>query len=141
MKQCSLSLFMCVYTTAAIGDTLLECLELQTDTSQFLNFIPMTTFLQLLNTSGAEITVFAPTNDAFAAMASEVALVPPNLLVGNHLVNGTVQFTDLVSGEVFPTLAGTQLHSTTISYYDYSRASYQQYYWRYTYAQIQTVSV
>ena len=76
------------------------------------------------------MTVFAPSNEAFAAMSSELIGIDPDMLVGNHIVNRTVLSTQLVSMMRFENLAGTVLHSVAVSFYDYSLVYYYPQYLR-----------
>lgn len=69
-----------------------------------------------------EVTLFVPTDEAFEDIV--LMSVDPDMLVGNHLVAGTIEEDDLMSNMRFLTLAGTQLHSTTVTYYDYSPSSH-----------------
>ena len=72
--------------------------------------------LPALTNPFAELTVFAPTDDAFVAALEALSLTAEELLasegLGNiltyHVVNGTVLSTDLVNGAV-PTLSGEEV--------------------------------
>ncbi len=126
-------LLVCSHPHAAVADSLLQCLELQGLTS-FLGAVNMSQFFELLNGTDMKVTLFVPTNAAFEEAG--MLLDAPDMLVGNHLVLGTVQEDDLVSTMRFLTLAGTHLHSTTVIYYDYGSS-----YGGYTYTQSRVVSI
>ena len=102
-------------------------------------------FYELLNTTGVTVTVFAPTNEACAAMSNELMGINPDMLVGNHIVNRTVLSTQLVSMMRFETLAGTALHSVTVVFYDYSlvysNPQYSNYYHQSNLVRTRTVSL
>ena len=107
------------HTCAAVADSLLECLEIQNLTS-FISYLNQSTYLELLNTTGETLTVFAPTNAAFAAMSDQLIGMNPNTLVGNHIVNATILSTQLRSMMRFETVAQTTLHSTAVVFHDTS---------------------
>lgn len=65
------------------------------------------------------ITVFAPTNAAFDA-ANIPADMDPDMLVGNHIVLGTVKESDLLTDRRFTNVEGLILHSSTASFPDTS---------------------
>ena len=70
------------------------------------------------------ITVFAPSNAAFDAVRNELVDMDPDMVIGNHIVLGTVKESDLVSNRRFTNLAGLTLHSTVASFPDTSSISY-----------------
>ena len=119
------------HTHAAVAGSLLECLEIQNLTS-FINYLNQSTYFELLNTTGATLTVFAPTNAAFAAMSNQLLGVNPEMLVGNHIVNATILSTQLRSMMRFQTIAQTTLHSAVVVFYDntflYNNPHYLNYY-------------
>lgn len=92
-------------------------------------------FLDLLNTTGVKVTVFAPTNAAFDSVLDQLVGVNPNMLIGNHIVNGTVQEDQIRFETRFETRAGTILHGTTVVFYEYSYFTYP-----YSYTQTRIVS-
>ena len=84
-------------------------------------------FLELLNTTGSQVTVFAPTNDAFVQQNMEVIDVLINSpdgtadnLVGFHIVNGTVNFTNILTRMTYNNLAGSLLHGATVTLFTFS---------------------
>ncbi len=93
----------------------------------------MTGLIDLFLSSDTEVTLFAPTNAAFEDI--DLSSVDLDMLVGNHLVLGTVGEEKLVNNRMFVTLAGTHLHSTTVMYNDYSPS-----YSGYSYSQSRVVS-
>ena len=72
----------------------------------------------LLNTVNAlpDVTVFAPTNQAFAAINSTIAKLSMSQLASileYHVVNGTVGYsTTLTNGQMIPTLNGATVQIT-----------------------------
>ena len=129
------------HTRAAVADSLLECLEIQNLTS-FISYLNQSTYLELLNTTGETLTVFAPTNAAFAAMRDQLIGMNPNTLVGNHIVNATILSTQLRSTMRFQTVAQTTLHSTAVVFYDlsYTNPHYLNYYHQSNLARTRSVS-
>ena len=102
---------------AAEGDSLLECLMRHNLTS-FLSFLEQSDFFELLNMTSPNIsiTVFAPTNAAFAA-ANIPPDINPDMLVGNHIVLETmIKESDLVPSRRFTNVASMVLHATTASF-------------------------
>ena len=106
---------------AAVADTLLECLEIQ-GLNTFTTMVLVSDFIGLLNTTGSEVTVFAPTDEAFAEQIIEVTEALINApggtadeLVGFHLVNGTVNFTKILTRMRYDNLAGSLLHGATVA--------------------------
>jgi uncharacterized surface protein with fasciclin (FAS1) repeats len=87
-----------VVETATLNgfSTLVELLETAT--------LEGTPLAEILSDEGSEFTVFAPTNEAFDALAS----VPEGDALTNvllyHVASGTVLSTDLVNGQVVATL-------------------------------------
>ena len=73
------------------------------------------------------ITVFAPTNAAFDAVRDDLVGIDPDMLIGNHIVNGTVKESDLVFDRRFTNIVGLTLHSTVASFPDTSLISYDSY--------------
>ena len=97
----------------------MECLE-RHGLEVFLLFLRETIYYDLLNTTGAKVTVFAPTDDAFAAVQMDLNGIDPNVLIGNHIVDDTIQLDDLQQHKVFLNLQNNLLHSTTVVFYDFS---------------------
>ena len=97
--------------------SLLECLVRQ-NLTEFMNLLIRSAFFDLISAenSNVSITVFAPTNAAFDAVRSELVNIDPDMVIGNHIVLGTVKESDLVPDRRFMNLAGLILHGTTASF-------------------------
>lgn len=101
--------------------------------TSFLSYLERSTFIELLNITApnVSITVFAPTNAAFAA-ANIPADMDPDMLVGNHIVLQAIQESDLIAGRRFTNVADMMLHATTALFPNtahiaaYSSPSYTQ---------------
>ena len=98
----------------------------------------MSIFTDLLNSTNAVLTLFAPTNESFDDI--DLLSVDPDMLVGNHLVRGTLKEADLMNNRRFTTLAETQLHSTTVVFSTYSPVIRHQSYHTGYYTQTRVVS-
>ena len=106
---------------AAVADTLLECLELH-GLNTFTTMVLLSRFDTLLNTTGSQVTVFAPTDEAFERQIVEVTEALSNApdgtaneLIGFHIVNRTVNFTKILTRMRYDNLAGSLLHGATVS--------------------------
>ena len=112
-------------THAAVGVSLLECLVRQ-NLTEFTNLLIRSSFFDLIsaNNSNMSITVFAPTNAAFDAVRDQLVNEDPDMVIGNHIVLGTVKESDLVTDRRFTNLADLILHATTASFPDTSSVSY-----------------
>lgn len=93
-------------TAQANGLTTLATALTQTNLLDTVNVLP-------------DITVFAPTNQAFAAINSTIASLSPSQLssiLTYHVVNGTVAYsTTLQNGETIPTLNGATVKITLVN--------------------------
>ena len=108
-------LTFCHCTCVVVGLNVLDCLEVL-GLTEYLAVIDDSEFMQtLLNNTGFEFTLFAPTNAAFENMLEAVG-GNPDLLVGHHLVEGVVKVSDLVYDQRFMSYFNTTLHSTTVVY-------------------------
>lgn len=104
----------------------MECLIRQ-NLTEFVNLLVRSSFLDLISNSSASnmsITVFAPTNAAFDAIRGQLNDLDPDMVIGNHIVLGTVKESDLVTDRRFTNLAGLTLHATTASFPDTSAVSH-----------------
>ena len=112
-------------TRAAVGVSLFECLIRQ-NLTEFMNLLIRSSFFDLIisNNSNMSITVFAPTNAAFDAVRDQLVGADPDMIVGNHIVLGTVKESDLVTDRRFMNLAGLILHATTASFPNTGSLSY-----------------
>ena len=117
-----------------MGDSLLECLEIQ-GLSEFISYLNNTPYLSLLNSTGAPLTVFAPSNAAFEQAHSLVFLSPTNpninisMLVGNHLVRGNITKASLEQhgAKIYTNMEGRNLHRVSVSFGDYSYITHTGY--------------
>ena len=107
----------------AVGVSLIECLVTHNLTT-FINYLTRSMYLDLLSMTDSNIslTIFAPTNAAFDA-ANIPTGMDPDMLVGNHIVLGTVKESDLVLNRQFMNLEGLRLHSTTAAFPDTSHVT------------------
>ena len=117
---------------AACGDTLLECLQIQ-GLDEFISYLNQTNYFDLLNTSGSQLTVFAPTNAAFQQARAMGLIFRPtdtfvnvSMLVGNHIVQGNITHRDLekTGVRIYTNVEGILLHRVSVSFDDYSYVSY-----------------
>lgn len=90
-----------------------------------MNFLVRSTYFDLLSSSSnITLTVFAPTNAAFAA-ANISSNIDLDALVGNHIVLGTVKESDLITDRRFVNIEDLTLHSSTASFPDTSSITYR----------------
>lgn len=106
----------------AKGETLLECLRLH-NLTRFISFLEESSFLGLANRS--DVTVLAPTNEAFALVEARLVSIDPDTLVGNHIINQTLKESKFIHRKRFTSLAGLTLHSTLVSFPDFRLITYQ----------------
>ena len=104
--------------------SILECLIRQNLTT-FLSYLVRSSYFDLLslNDSNITLTVFAPTNAAFDAANISLEM-DPDLLIGNHIVMGTVKESELISNRRFMNIEGLVLHSTSAGFPDTRSISY-----------------
>ena len=105
--------------------SLFECLIRQ-NLTEFMNLSIRSSFFDRLlsNSSNVSITVFAPSNAAFDAVRDQLVDADPDMIIGNHIVVGTVKESDLVTDRRFMNLAGLILHATTASFPNTGSLSY-----------------
>jgi hypothetical protein len=91
-----------------------------------MNLLIRSSFFDLIiaNNSNISVTVFAPSNAAFDAVRDQLVGIDPDVVIGNHIVLGTVKESDLVTDRRFMNLAGLILHASTASFPDTSSISY-----------------
>ena len=119
-----------IYSYTATGESVMECL-IRLNLTEFIDYVVLSDLLPIfvnVNESGLELTVFVPTNAAFEAVRGELDDVDPDVLVRNHIVEGTIDESDLVFDQRFQTLQNTSLHSTTVVFADQSYLQYNQHY-------------
>lgn len=88
--------------------------------THFVSLVTESEYFDLLNATGdplREYTIFAPTDKAFEEAGDLDADL--NVVVGNHIYDGTVKESDLHFNRRFNTLANTTIHSTTVVFGDH----------------------
>ena len=111
----------------AIGNSILDCLQIH-QLNIFTTMLSISSFEDLVNSTDAEITVFAPTDEAFAPILTLLNLSAVDEVIGSHIVNKTIEVEDLVQRAIFENLARSLLHASTVTFHEYVYNYNSQYY-------------
>ena len=116
---------------AAVGDSLLECLE-RHGLDEFIEYVIRSVY-DFNQTTSSHVTLFVPTNDAVRRGVDEFFIPEPtsllfnmSQLVGNHLVldNVTMASLRVHSDKIYVNANGRNLHKVAVTYTDLSSVSY-----------------
>ena len=119
-------------SSAAVGDSLLECLQ-NHGLTEFISYINNSLYFGILNeTMSSHVTLFAPTNEAIIEAVAMSQIPPPTTtafnisqMVGNHIVPGNVTMASLRQhgSKIYVNLEGRNLHRTSVTFTDSSYVS------------------